>query len=313
VVLCFIATSLAYILAAAVFNPKSQYEAKNPPLPRTTIVNELNARNQNPDKPIVDRYVTWVSGAVQGDFGKTYDIDSVNKQFGIRAWVTVRLVTLGTLVGAVLGILLGAYVAVRQYKAIDHTVTFASYIILAMPVFVLAPILKIFAVQLNKAVGADVLQYQGEYDPRATGFWAETLSRGNHLILPTISLAIGGIVFYSRYQRSTMLDVLGSDFLRTARAKGLRSGRAILKHGVRTAVIPVMTLVAFGTITTFTGAIITESVFTWHGLGEWFTISVNHDDANAVAVVTLFSAFLVLLASMASDIVTAALDPRVRL
>jgi peptide/nickel transport system permease protein len=110
-----------------------------------------------------------------------------------------------------------------------------------------------------------------------------------------------------------MLDVMGSDFLRTARAKGLRKGKAILRHGVRTAVIPVMTLVTYSTILTFAGAIITERVFGWNGLGNWFTTSVRNSDVNSVALITLFSAVLVLIAGMLSDIVTALLDPRVRL
>jgi peptide/nickel transport system permease protein len=315
VVLVFIATSLAYLGAATAFHPKDQYLQKNPPTPAVVMYHELDERNGNPDKPVLERYGKWVDGVAHGDFGKTWQLDSVKKHFSISVWVTVRLVTVAAVLSAILGVLIGSYQAVRQYKFSDHSITFASYLIFAMPVFVLAPFLKLIAVQVNKAVGGDqpLLQYQGEIDPNATGFWGQLFSRADHLLLPTISLSLGLIAFYSRYQRGTMLDVMGSDFLRTARAKGLRKGRAILKHGVRTAVIPVMTLVTYSTITTFAGAIITERVFGWNGLGSWFTDSTRHSDVNSVAMITLFSAVLVLIAGMLSDIITAMLDPRVRL
>ncbi|GAA2000420.1 ABC transporter permease [Catenulispora subtropica] len=315
VVLVFIATSLAYLGAATAFHPKDQYLQKNPPTPAVVMYHELDERNGNPDKPVLERYVKWVDGVAHGDFGKTWQLDSVQKHFSISVWVTVRLVSVAAVLSAILGVLIGSFQAVRQYKLSDHSITFASYLIFAMPVFVLAPFLKLIAVQVNKAVGGDtpLLQYQGEIDPNATGFFGQLFSRADHLLLPTISLSLGLIAFYSRYQRGTMLDVMGSDFLRTARAKGLRKGRAILKHGVRTAVIPVMTLVTYSTITTFAGAIITERVFGWNGLGSWFTDATRHADVNSVAMITLFSAVLVLIAGMLSDVITAVLDPRVRL
>jgi peptide/nickel transport system permease protein len=315
VVLVFIATSLAYLGAATAFHPKDQYLQKNPPTPAVVMYHELDERNGNPDKPVLERYATWAGGVAHGDFGKTWQLDSVQKHFSISVWVTVRLVSVAAVLSAVLGILIGSFQAVRQYKFSDHSITFASYLIFAMPVYVLAPLLKLIAVQVNKAIGGDkpFLQFQGEIDPNATGFWGQLFSRADHLLLPTISLSLGLIAFYSRYQRSQMLDVLGSDFLRTARAKGLSKTRAILKHGVRTAVIPVMTLVTYSTVLAFAGAIITERVFGWNGLGEWFTDSTHHSDVNSVAMITLFSAVLVLVAGMLSDLITAMLDPRVRL
>ena len=315
VVLVFVATSLAYFGAAKAFHPKDMYLQKNPPTPAVVMYHELDERNGDPDKPVLERYAHWVDGVAHGDFGKTWQLDSVSKHFSISVWVTVRLVTVAAVLSAIIGVLIGSFQAVRQYKFSDHSITFASYLVLAMPVFVLAPLLKLIAVQVNKAIGGNTpfLQYQGEIDPNATGFWGQLFSRADHLLLPTISLSLGLIAFYSRYQRGQMLDVLGSDFLRTARAKGLRKGRAILKHGVRTAVIPVMTLVTYSTILTFAGAIITERVFGWNGLGSWFTDATGHADVNSVAMITLFSAFLVLVAGMLSDLVTAVLDPRVRL
>ncbi len=312
-ILTFIAASLAYLCASWAFHPKDMYLQKNPPTPLHVMYNLLNERNSNPDKSVWGRYWNWLSGLAHGDFGKTWDLASVNKEFGIRVWVTVRLVTISAVLSAIVGILVGSYQAVRQYKAADHAITFASYVIFAAPIFVIGPFLKLLAVQYNKATNTQTFVYVGELTPGTTGFWNQLVDRADHLLLPSIGLLLINIAFYSRYQRSQMLDVIGSDFLRTARAKGLRKGKAIRRHGIRTAVIPVMTLVTFSTITTFAGAIITENVFNWNGLGAWFTDATSKADVNSVAAISIFTAILVLIAGLLSDIVTAALDPRVRL
>jgi glutathione transport system permease protein len=117
---------------------------------------------------------------------------------------------------------------------------------------------------------------------------------------------------YSRYQRSTMLDVMGSDFLRTAQAKGLRRSRALIKHGLRTALIPMTTFFAYDFGLLITGAAFTETIFGWHGMGEWAIESISNNDINAVVAVTAFASVLVLIAGTLSDVLHAALDPRVR-
>jgi len=120
------------------------------------------------------------------------------------------------------------------------------------------------------------------------------------------------IATYSRYQRSTMLDVLGSDYLRTAQAKGLRRRTVLLKHGLRTALIPISTFFAYGFLALFTGAIFTEIIYNWHGMGSWFIDSIGKNDVNSVQAVNVFAAFLVLLSGFVSDVLHAVLDPRVR-
>ena len=133
-----------------------------------------------------------------------------------------------------------------------------------------------------------------------------------HLVLPSLVLTVVGIAFYSRYQRNAMLDVLGSDFLRTAQAKGLRRSQALVKHGLRTALIPMATFFAYQFALLFVGATFTEKIFGWHGMGEYFVDSVIKNDVNSVAGVTLFVGVLVLIAGFLSDVAYAALDPRVR-
>jgi len=125
-------------------------------------------------------------------------------------------------------------------------------------------------------------------------------------------LIVIAIAFYGRYQRNAMLDVLGSDFLRTARAKGLSRSRALIRHGLRTALIPMATFFAYEFALLFVGATFTERLFGWHGMGEYFVESVTKNDVNSVAGVTLFVGVLVLVAGFLSDLAYAALDPRVR-
>jgi peptide/nickel transport system permease protein len=135
------------------------------------------------------------------------------------------------------------------------------------------------------------------------------VDRVKHLVLPSLTLILGEIAIYSRYQRSAMLDVLNSDFVRTAQAKGLRRRTALMKHALRTALIPSATFFAYSFGLVLVGATFTEKIFGWHGMGEWFVDSVTQ---NAVAAVSCFAAVLILIAGLLSDIAYAILDPRIR-
>lgn len=145
-----------------------------------------------------------------------------------------------------------------------------------------------------------------------SGWWNQFVDRIQHLILPSLTLALRSIAGYSRYQRNAMLDVLGQDFIRTARAKGLTRRQALFKHGLRTALIPMATLFAYGVGALVTGAVFVEQIYGWHGMGEWTIQGINTQDTNIVVAVTLFSGAVVLLSGLLSDILYAILDPRVR-
>ena len=127
-----------------------------------------------------------------------------------------------------------------------------------------------------------------------------------------MTLALAAAAGYSRYQRNAMLDVLGQDFIRTARAKGLTRRQALFKHGLRTALIPMATLFAYSVGGLVTGAVFVEQIFGWHGMGEWAVQGVVNQDINIVTAVTVFTGATVLLAGLLSDVLYAALDPRVR-
>ncbi|MCF6476209.1 ABC transporter permease [Nonomuraea sp. MG754425] len=311
VILVAIAASLAYILAASTMSPRGAYEGRQPPVAESVVDATLDAYNLNDKTPVLQRYATWVQGVVVGDFGRTWNGGSVNDEMGRRILVSARLLLIGTLLGFAVGVALGAFSAVKQYKLSDRLIGVTSFVIMAIPVFVLATLLAIGTYNLNRGLGFTLIEYTGEYNPRLSG-WDQFLNRLNHLILPTISLSLGSIAFYSRIQRNMMLDVLDQDFVRTAMAKGLPRRKALIKHALRTALIPSATYFAFAFGTMFTGATFTEKIFAWHGMGAWLVDSINANDVNSVAAVTFFAAVCVLAASFLSDLLVAALDPRVR-
>ncbi len=313
-VLVILATSLGYIVAATSLNPRSNFEGRNPPPPKASVDAKLNELNLNDEVPVLTRFKDWAVPAVQGDLGKTIYGQPVSSEMWRRMGVTLRLLLIGSILGGLLGVAVGVISAVKQYKLTDYSATVVSFVILSIPVFLLAVLLKVGALNLNDQVGTTLLYYTGEKTPGLSGsFWTHATDRFQHFVLPTLSLVLGQVAFYSRYQRSAMLDVLGSDFLRTAQAKGLRRREALVKHGLRTALIPMATFFAYQFGLLLTGATFTEKIFGWHGMGEWFIDSVIANDVNAVAAVTAFSAVLVLIAGMLADLAYSALDPRVRI
>jgi peptide/nickel transport system permease protein len=312
-ILVIVATVVAYFLAATQLNPRSRYEGRNPPPPEASVDAILDEINMNDKTPVIERFGRWVGGVVRGDLGRTIEGGSVNEEVGRRMWVSLRLMLLGAILGTLLGVAGGAYSAIKQYRLPDYALTLFAFLILSTPVVVLAVLYKNAGIGLNNLLGFTLLYTTGEITPGLDSWsWEGIVDRLAHLVLPTLVLMSVSIAFYSRYQRSAMLDVLGSDFLRTAQAKGLRRSQALVKHGLRTALIPMATFFAYQFALLFVGATFTERIFGWHGMGAFFVDSITRNDVNAVAGVTLFVAVLVLIAGFLSDVVYAALDPRVR-
>lgn len=309
-ILLTLATFLTFALTSVTFHPLDNLLQRNPRPPQSVI--DAKAHDLGLDKPLLPRYANWVSGAVHGDFGKTVTGQPVSAELGRRVWTSLRLVAIGSILGSIIGVIIGAWGAIRQYRLSDRTVTVLALLILSAPTFVIANLLILGALGVNEVLGFQLFQYTGETSPYAAGGWHGFVDRLQHLVLPTTTLALGAIAGYSRYQRNAMLDVLGQDFIRTARAKGLTRRQALFKHGLRTALIPMATLFAYGVAGLVTGAVFVEKIFGWHGMGEWMVQGINGQDANIVAAFTLFSGTTILIGGLLSDVVYAALDPRVR-
>jgi peptide/nickel transport system permease protein len=190
--------------------------------------------------------------------------------------------------------------------------------LVALPTFWFAVLLKEFvAIRINNWVGHRVLWTTGE-EQFGISTWGTPhqilVDRLEHLVLPTISLAMLSFAAWSRFQRASMLDVMHSDYMRLGRAKGLPWRKVLIKHGLRNALIPLTTVVALGVGALLGGAVITEQVFSWHGMGEYLLQSgLGQQDVNVILAWLLVSATFVVLFNLIADLLYAVLDPRIRL
>lgn len=308
-----IATTFTYFLAGSALNPRLNWDRTNPMMDWDSINRELTAKNINPDTPVFTRFWNWAKGVVlDWDWGQGPKGGDVTEQVAARVWVSFRLVAPGFLIGVTLGILLGAWQATRQYRASDNAVTLWSLITISTPTVVIAVVLKILATKFNRATGWNWFEFLGERGEHSGAWISPFLDRLQHLLLPTLTLIVLQVAIMSRYQRSLMLDTLNADYVRTARAKGLLRRTALLKHALRTAMIPTTTLFAFGITSVFVGATFTETQFGWHGMGEYLIKSLTENDINGVVAVTSFAAVMYFIGAMLSEVLVVVLDPRVR-
>ncbi|MDR2619750.1 MAG: ABC transporter permease [Propionibacteriaceae bacterium] len=314
VVLLFIACSFAYLLAASFLNPYSVYFGRQPPVDPAVIENVMRECNLSAEVSVWNRYLTWLTNIfTHWDWGCSPLRVSVNSDIGIRMWVSLRLVLIGTLGGIVVGVLVGAWTATRQYRIPDRVYTLLSLLVICTPSFVLGIVLQILATKVNDALGTRIFEFVGEKGTVGDYPFAELVDRMQHLLLPTLVLILLTSASLSRIQRNLMLDSLGADYVRTARAKGLPKSKAVMKHALRTALIPTGTYVAFTVATMFVGAIYTERVFSFPGMGQYSVDAILAMNVNGIAATTAFAGVCVVCGAILSDIVVAILDPRVRL
>ncbi len=312
--LAAVATALGYVLASLTLHPAARYAGRNPPVPSSVVHAELAALGVDPQVPVLVRLWHWCVGLVaHGSLGLSVRGQPVAAEIAARAGTSLRLLLIGSVLGALLGVAVGTWGAARQHRLPDRATTVGSFVLLATPTFVLAVVLMSVAVRLDAVVGRTLVPFTGEYTPGLAGGWPTQLAdRAAHLTLPTLCLALGTAATWSRYQRAAMLDVLAADYVRTARSLGHTRRSALWRHGVRVALIPMSTFFAYSFGLMLTGAAVTELAFSWHGMGEYLVQSVADDDVNAAAGTVLFTAVLVLLAGVLADVLHAALDPRVR-
>lgn len=318
VILAFVATSFAYLLAASLMHPEEVLypPIATKPLPPATAQMYLDVRNVNPDTPLFERYATWLGGLVRGDLGVTTGTNKsmtpVIDELGTRIPISLRLVVLGTAIGTVLGIVLGMIAAVRRDSVGDRVSTLLAFFVLSLP----TPVIILIVQQINQGVMDTTgwgLPAINPINPLLeAGSWESISYQIKALIMPTIVLALTAAASYSRYMKVTTLDVLGSDYLRTARAKGLTRGRAMTRHGLRMALIPMGQYFAFAVGGAFSGSLFVELMFNWQGIGRFAISAIQMADVNGTAGVVLYSAILTLLSATFADFLQGALDPRIR-
>lgn len=306
------ATFAVFVMVSLSGDPLSPLRERSPQPPARVF--ELETQRLHLDEPLLTRYWHWITGVVHGDFGPSVQSTVViGPELVDRFLVTFRLIALAMLVAVVLAVVVGVISATRQYSRIDYTFTFIGFLFLAMPTFWFAILLKEVGISFNGAVGRQVLFTIGDSSVYVQGgSWAKFTDILGHLILPTITLALLSFAAWSRFQRAAMLEVLNSDYVRLARAKGLRRGKVMTRHALRTALIPLTTVTALDLGAIIAGAIVTENVFQWRGAGSFLLEGIQRDDVYAVSGWLLISATFVILFNLAADLLYAVLDPRIR-
>lgn len=314
VVILFVASFLMYVLVAESGDPLATLRA-NPHVSQATI--DATRARLGLDHSLLDRYWIWLSHFVRGDFGKSTSGQPVGPQLWQRLGITLKMVLPATIIAAVIAIALGILGAVRQYKVEDHVSTALAYIFYATPVFVLGILLKdFFAVKVNLAAGHTVLYTVGDSTPGFSGgTGARLLDDVRHSVLPVLTLVLVTYASWSRYQRASLLDVMNSDYVRFARAKGLSRRRVLIRHALRTALIPITTVIALDFATIIGGAVITEIVYGWEGMGQFLLGALQGPltpDVNTVQAWLVIVAAVIVLFNLLADILYAVLDPRIR-
>ena len=270
---------------------------------------EAVRRSLGLNRPILDQYITWVTKLLHGDLGYSYRGSvPVRDLLASRVPVTVSLAIGAAIIWVLIGVSAGVLAAVRPRKIADRVVTFLALFFYSMPTFLLGLLLLYFAFYKLYTAGLPLFPGGGYVN-----LTEDPLGWANHLILPWFTLALVTAAVYSRLTRGSMLDVLGEDYIRTARSKGISEKRVVLRHALRSALTPVVTQFGIDLGALLGGAIITENVFGLPGLGQLAVQSIfNQNLPVIIAIVVLASVFIV-VANIGVDLLYGFLDPRVRL
>lgn len=308
-----VASFLMFVLVSESGDPLATLRA-NPHISPATIAAARAQLHLN--EPLLQRYWTWLTGFVQGNFGVSTTGQPVGPQIWPRFLITLRMVFPAVVLSVGAGVLIGVLGAVRQYSVPDHISTGLAYLFYSAPVFVIALLLKDFlAVDVNKAVGKTILYTVGDSSPGTSPGLPLVINSVAHTVLPVLTLVLVTYAAWSRYQRAAMLDVLNADYIRLARAKGLSPRRVLFVHALRNALVPVTTVVAIDFATLLGGAIITEVVFGWEGMGRFLYEGLTgpvSPDVNVVQGWMMVVAIVVVIFNIIADLLYALLDPRIR-
>ncbi|GGO93141.1 ABC transporter permease [Wenjunlia tyrosinilytica] len=264
------------------------------------------------DRPVLEQYVLWMKAFATGGWGtSTRTGGDVRAMIGSALATTVQLVFWGVLLATVLALGIGVYSAVRQYSAGDYVLTALSYLGIAMPAFWCGLILiQLLAVWPKERFGLaePPLYFVGLHSPGRSGFDMDYL---RHLALPVITLTISLIASWSRFSRASMLEALSSDYVRTARAKGVPSRQIFVRHALRNSLASFVTVVALDSAILFGGLVVTEQIYAIPGMGRLFLASMLAGDVFVLIPWMLIVALATVLFNLAADLGYALLDPRV--
>jgi peptide/nickel transport system permease protein len=302
-----VSTFLIFTFVSLSGNPAASLRAN----PRFSLnsVHNIEMRYHLND-PIPVRYAYWVRDVFEHKLGRSLStLQPIWPDITRTLGHTAQVIILSEVLAIILGILVGIYSAIRQYSPFDYAFTAFSFLGFAMPTFWLALLLQILFVDIYLKWNVRIFYTSGLNNPHE-GTW--TVDRLQHIALPILTLCIISFAGYSRYMRASMLDVINSDYVRTARAKGVPERKIIARHVVRNALIPIVTVASLNIGALLGGAIITETVFTLDGIGYYFIQKLQALDLYAVMAYLLVTSVIVIVFNLIADILYGYLDPRIR-
>lgn len=326
----FIISIILFMLMQSFGDPVATLGGRIPPRPEEK---ERLRRQLGLDKPLYMQYLTWLvgndwqlidmdgdgtpetpgvrKGILRGDWGNSLVTrQPVLEMIGDRLPNTLLLMGVAEVVIIIFSLLLGIYSALRPYSKFDNLVTGLSFVGYSMPVFWLALMLMyIFAVNF-KRWGLPYLPTVGMYDPEVGRTPVELMK---HMILPITTLAIISVAGYSRFVRSSVLETLGQDYVRTARAKGMKSFLVVMKHALPNAALPFITIIGLDIPFLMAGAVVTERIFAWPGMGRLFIDHTERSDFPMLMGILMLISIAVVVFQILTDIVYSFVDPRIRL
>jgi peptide/nickel transport system permease protein len=262
------------------------------------------------DKPVVERYWFWVQDVFEHKLGNSLiTFQPVWPDITRTIGHTAQVVIIAELIALALGVAVGIFSAVRQYSVFDYFFTSASFLGYAMPTFWLALLLQVLFVDIYLHWHVRIF-YTSGLNNLGHGAWS--IDRMQHIALPVITLTTISFALYSRYMRASMLDVINTDYVRTARAKGLSEWHVIMRHVFRNALIPLTTVTALNFGAVLGGAIITETVFSLDGIGYYFYQKLGQLDVYAVMAYLIVTSTIIIVFNLIADIIYGYLDPRIR-
>ena len=263
------------------------------------------AHDMGLDRSLPVQYWEWTSRLLTGDWGRSYrDQSPVLSVIGSHLFATLELMATAILIAVLLGVWIGVMGAVRRYSVADMLATVGAMVALSIPTFWFGlVVIYVFSVRLQWLPAGSMYTVGDE----------SLLDFLHHLIAPALVLALVEVAVWSRYMRASMIDVINQDYIRTARAKGLPERRVLIRHALRNALLPMITLAGLELPALLGGALVTETVFTWPGMGRLFLDSLGYRDYPVVMGILMFSAVLVLIGNLLADILCAVADPRIRL
>jgi peptide/nickel transport system permease protein len=304
----FIASAVIFMGVSAVGDPLTELRMQ-PNVSQTTIDNIVERKHL--DQPVHIRYGYWLREAVTDQFGtNVMGNRPIWPDLRRSMWFTIQLVIAAEVLAIVLAMILGVVSAKRQYSWFDNFTTMGSFVGYSIPIFWAALLLQILFTNFYRATGIRVF-YTAGLSAVSTDM-PFIIDRLQHLALPVIALSITSVAAYSRYMRSSMLEVIHSDYVRTARSKGLSEGAVTYRHAFRNALLPLTTVVGVNLGAVFGGTIIIETVFGIPGMGRYFFTSLLSRDVYPLMAWLMVTAVLVILFNLIADLLYGYLDPRIR-